>query len=173
MKLQPLTSRFSLANCGLEPFAFAGFKFPRFLAHLPRGTMARRLERYKAPSTGPYYHAPAPLQAGDNGRGFYLDSDGMPGLRWAWADKVEGATIRHTGWFTDDYGTDTVRGVVFTLPGGRGFLAGYSMGEGMASSLEYAIYESARDAAYAADSLAENAAEREREYQDSLDDSDE
>lgn len=160
--MQTMNSRFPLAGCGLASFEFAGFTWPRFVATLPTGRMAKRLERYKNHVTGPYYHAPKP---GADGRGFYLNSDGMPGLRWQWCDDVT-SSIRHTGWLTDEFGdSETIRGVVFRLPSGRGFLAGWSMGEGMASSLEYAVYDDESAAAHVADSLAENAAEKEREYQ--------
>lgn len=161
--MQTITSRFPLANCGLPAFEFAGFNWPRYVATLPRGTMAKRLERAKNPATGPYYHAPKPEAAG-TGRGFYLDSDGMPGLRWQWCDEVSGASIRHTGWFADECET-TIRGIVARLPKGRGFLAGWSMGESMASALEAEIYSDETEAARMADSLAESVAEREREYQ--------
>jgi hypothetical protein len=39
------------------------------------------------------------------------------------------------------------------------------MGEGMASTVDADLYDTAEDAAHAADSLAESAAEDEREYQ--------
>ena len=88
-------------------------------------------------------------------------------MRWEWADKVSGAHIGHTGWYSDEHGdSETIRGLVFRLPKSRGFLAGWSMGEGMASALECDIYETEREAALAADSLAENVAEREREHQE-------
>ena len=53
------------------------------------------------------------------------------------------------------------------LPHNRGFLIGWSMGEGMISEIEYAIYDNGREAALAADSLAEETAEKEREFQES------
>ena len=53
------------------------------------------------------------------------------------------------------------------LPNNRGFLAGWSMGEGMISEIEYVIYDNEREAAWAADSLAEKTAEKEREFQES------
>lgn len=40
------------------------------------------------------------------------------------------------------------------------------MGEGMASEIDADLYDDITDAAQAADSLAENAADREREYQE-------
>lgn len=156
----------SLADCGLPSFTFAGFQWPRYLATLPAGPLSRRAADRKPGRVmcGDYYHAPTP--DGAKGRGFYLDSEGMPGLRWQWADETEGAGIGHTGWFCDDIESETIRGVVFRLPRGRGFLAGWSMGEGMASSVDYSpIFDNAADAAACADSMAESAAESEREYQ--------
>jgi len=154
-----------LANCGLPSFTFAGFAWPRYVGTLPRGSLADRFKnRHSRGLTGVYYHAPTP--DGAKGRGFYLDSDGMPGLRWQWADECEGAHIHHTGWHCDEFGYETIRGIVMRLPKGRGFLAGWSMGEGMASTIDYSpIFDNAADAAACADSMAENAADDEREYQ--------
>jgi len=79
---------------------------------------------------------------------------------------VDGVRIDHTGWFCDEYGDGgKIRGIVVALPHGR-FLAGWSMGEGMSSTVDASpIFSSAIDAAHAADSMAERAAEDEREYQ--------
>lgn len=144
-------------------FTFAGFNFPRNVAILPKGSLQSRLAKRKNRCTGPYYAAPTPNQPGAF---FYLDSDFMPGLRWQWADEVEGARITHTGWWSDPHGDgDRIRGIVFRLPKGRGFLAGWSMGESMASELSTRIYADEVAAAYAADSDAESTAESEREYQ--------
>jgi hypothetical protein len=158
--------------------SFAGFEYPRQFAILPKGTPKQRLEaqrqlqaKYGKPYkriTGPYYQSePAP---NTDGRMFYMGEhetlgDFMPGLRWKWADKCEdvGRSIDHTGWFCDDFQEDKIRGMVFRLNHGKGFLAGWSMGEGMISSLEYEIYKTEREAAYAADRLAEKHAEADRE----------
>ncbi|TXH52303.1 MAG: hypothetical protein E6Q97_16505 [Desulfurellales bacterium] len=156
---------FPLAKCGLPSFVFAGFTWPRYVATLPAGSLRKRAESRKPGRAmcGDYYHAPPPDAA--KGRGFYLDSDGMPRLRWQWADECEGARIRHTGWFCDDDQCEKIRGIVMKLPRGRGFLAGWSMGKGMASTIDYfPIFDNAADAAACADSMAENAAENEREY---------
>lgn len=148
-----------------KEFSFAGFDFPKFVWMLPRGAKAERVKRMRNPVCGPYYHAPTPNQ--NNGQGFYLDSDGMMGLRWEWCDDVDGVSINHTGWYTDEFGDfDKIRGIVLRLPRGRGFLAGWSMGKGMASDVDATIYQDEQSAAYAADSMAEHAAEREREYQE-------
>jgi len=147
-------------------FHFASFAWPRYVATLPRGGMAKRLERYKQPICGPYYHSPKPEDAG-KGTGFYHESSCSPfRLRWQYCDEVTAVNIRHTGWWTDDFQDQKIRGLVFRLPRSRGFLAGWTMGESMASVVECDIYETEREAAYAADSLAENAAEKEREYQE-------
>lgn len=146
----------------LKPeFTFAGFTFPKHVWTLPRGNMAKRLAARKPVVCGDYYHAPKPNC--NAGIGFYLASDGAPALRWQWADDV--VRLQHQGWFCDEYQDSIIRGVVFRLPHGRGFLAGWSMGEGMASELDLFVYGDEESAAYAADSMAERVAEAEREYQ--------
>jgi len=152
-------------------FTFAGFNFPKYLSELPKGTKKQRQERYK--HTGGYYSAPTP-----NADGFscYLDSDfSNPIHRWKWCDEVADASIGHTGWYTDEYGdSDKIRGIVIRLNHDRGFIVGWSMGEGMATSVETDhIYDDEVSAAYAADSLAEDAAEKEREYQEEEDEREE
>jgi len=146
---------------------FAGFDFPQTIAMLPRGPLGKRLDEFKrthgARVCGPYYRTvPA---ASPSGTFFYLESDFMPGLRWEWCDEVDGSSIRHTGWFCDDFQDQTIRGLVMRLPHDRGFLAGWSMGESMASNLEYYIWDDAVECARAADHMAERAAEDQREYE--------
>lgn len=148
-----------------KQFTFAGFTFPRCVGTLPSGPFKKRIERMRHPLTGPYYTSPSPRVAGKASAYFYLESDFMPGLRWQWCDDVS-TRIQHTGWFTDDECVEKIRGLVMRLPNGRGFLAGWSMGENMASVVDLTIYPDAISAAYAADSLAELAAEREREYRE-------
>jgi len=89
----------------------------------------------------------------------------MPDLRWKWCDEIVDR-INHKGWYSDDYQEGTIRGIVMRLPNNRGFIAGWSYGEGMFSSVDYDVFLDESDAAYCADSMAENAAEREREYQE-------
>lgn len=153
-----------LSQCGIPQFRFAGFAFPKHVWTLPRGKLAKRLARRKANNEcSDYYHAPRP-NSSNTERGFYLDSDGQGFERWEWADDV--ISLRHTGWYTDEYCEDKMRGIVVRLNRGRGFLAGWSMGEGMASTVDTGtVFDDVRDAALCADSMAENAAEREREYQ--------
>lgn len=146
----------------IQRFNFAGFTWPRYVATLtPLSSLRKKREMRKV--CGGYYHAPTPNA--NNGRGFYLDDAGQPFTRWQWADDVEGAHISHSGWFTDDYGdSEKIRGIVILLPHGR-YMAGWSMGEGMASTIEPDVYDDIVDAARVADSIAENAADHEREYQ--------
>ena len=115
---------------------------------------------------GPYHTTRRLITGPHPGKTFYLESDFAPGLRWQWCDYVTNR-INHTGWFTDEYGDgDKIRGIVFRLPRSRGFLAGWSMGEGMITELDCTIYGDETAAAYAADSMAEDAADQEREYQE-------
>lgn len=149
---------------GVDPFTFAGFQWPRHLARMACGPAALRKKWAGHKFCGEYYHAPRPETAG-TGRGFYLESDGQPFARWKWADDVAPCDIPHTGWFCNEYGDgEKIRGIVVFLPNRR-FLAGWSMGEGMASTIDATLYHSALDAAFAADSMAERAAEAERDYQ--------
>ena len=144
----------------LEPqFTFAGFTWPRYVANMATlQTLRKKKEQRRY--TGGYYHAPKPNASG---KGFYLDSDNQPFTRWKWCDDVV-QHINHTGWFCDGYGDGSkIRGLVVYLPHGR-FMAGWSMGEGMASSVDADLYDDEISAAYAADSMAENAAEKEREF---------
>jgi len=107
------------------------------------------------------------------------------GLRFVgFADEL--ASLRHTGWFTDDDGCgETLRGAVWQLPSRDGcaqYVAGYLdphnsgpalvefdviVGErgGHGASYEERDTQARRDAARRADSIAEREAEREREHQ--------
>lgn len=146
-------------------FTFAGFTWPRYVAMLPRGSFGKRIAAMRRPVCGPYYHAPKPNQR--EGSSFYLASDFMPGLRWQWCDEVV-PIIGHTGWFTDEYGDgEKVRGLVFRLPHGRGFLIGWSMGEGMCGEVSTSfIYPNAHIAAHAANNWADKVAERQWEHEE-------
>ena len=148
---------------GRKPFQFAGFTWPRFVARMACGPAELRRKWAGRKVCGEYYHAPTPNQ--NAGLGFYLDDAGQPFGRWEWADEVCNS-IQHTGWFCDDFQDDKVRGIVVRLPHGR-YLAGWSMGEGMASAVEVELYDDMQDAALAADSLAESVADNERDYRES------
>lgn len=166
---------------------FAGFKIPRTengptLYNYATKSLAQRLAEYKRHGRGCIGQVTFALRIrdetairGDMAWGFYLPIDGADamGLRWAWCDHVGGTIwddgpdvpdITHTGWFCDDVGDDTIRGIVAVLPRSRGYLAGWSMGEGMASMLHEEIHEELDDAVRAADEDARIVAESEREY---------
>lgn len=134
---------------------FAGLWFPRRLAVLPEGTIRERLKRRKSPPiTGGYIHWQQPA---GRGLSFYLHTDngGCPfALRWTWANRD------HDGWFIDEEQDETVTGVAFRLPKGRGFLAGYSLGVGMMSFVDTgSVYADLEETEAVADSMAENYAE--------------
>jgi hypothetical protein len=113
---------------------------------------------------GPYYTTRKLITGKHPGHSFYLDSDFQPFTRWKWCDDINNS-IGHTGWYTDEYGdSDKIRGIVVLLPHAR-FLAGWSMGKGMASEIDGDVYDDETEAANAADSMAEYAAERQREYE--------
>jgi hypothetical protein len=116
---------------------------------------------------GPYQFR---VDADNEYRSAYLDSDFFPGLRWEYADEVA-SSIHHTGWFCDEYEDDKIRGIVLRLPKGRGFLAGWTMGEKMATQIDVSwVHDDEIEAAHAADGMAEFAAERQREYLESIED---
>lgn len=96
---------------------------------------------------------------------FYLgDSATMPFTRWQWCDDVS-KRIDHMGWFCDEFQDNKMRGIVVRLANGT-FVAGYSMGDHMTSTVDTGtVYTNDCECARAADSMAENAADTEREYQ--------
>lgn len=100
------------------------------------------------------------------------------GLRWienigtAWrftgfADEI--CRIDHRGWFTDDFQSEVMRGVVYQLPSRKGenvFFVGYSdpyNDDCAFGRIEIGIDKN--DAAHMADDIAKRCAETEREYQ--------
>lgn len=146
---------------------FAGFEYPKLLWSLPSEPLKERL-RYRAlckGCTGPYYSPePAP-----NDKGpvlFYLNELGQPFTRWRWATKL--------GWPYSDYSdySDTIRGIVIRLPHGR-FLAGCSMGEGMASWVFRDIHDDFGDARKMADEHARVMAHQQYTYAQAADEEEE
>ena len=152
-----------------DTFQWAGFTFPRPIVELPRGTRRERMQAAREnKACGPYYHAPKPITGGTHpGRGGYHSREGIAGLRRVeYADEISGAGIRRRGWFCDEFGGETIRGIVVCLTHGR-MLAGWSMGEGMCASIECdEVFTDEIEAAQRANELAESAAKSEREYQE-------
>ncbi len=123
--------------------------------------MAKRLASRK--HVGPYMWT-VPQPGPFAGRGYYAaDNDGTPGDSTFSLRSCE-APRRINGWYCDDY--QTMRAVVLRLPRQRGYLIGWTMGRGMASSIEPEIYTDETEAWRAADSHTQYAAAREREYRE-------
>jgi len=133
--------------------------------------MAKRLKSRE--HVGPYCWSPT--QPG-KGRGFYQSSKGLfcdkAGstfeLRLAMANEfLSHSRVSHiNGYYCDADGEgDTLQPIVARLPHGRGYLAGWTMGAGMAASLDSYIWEDIEEAARAAHDLAEQDAEKSRDEQ--------
>lgn len=108
----------------------------------------------------------------------YLTDEAASGLREIGpVHEMNDTPIGHNGWYTDPYqdvfkdGSGLCYGVVYQLPAARDgtprYVAGYVFGgtDGGPALDLFRFHDEARDAAYAADSMAEHAAEEEREYQ--------
>lgn len=78
-------------------------------------------------------------------------------------DTVEGARIKHDGWYCDADCDETIRGLVARLSHGR-FIAGYQCSVNGERVYFGDIHESQVQAAYAADEHARVQAEKEKEY---------
>jgi hypothetical protein len=143
-------------------------------------SLAKRCEARR--SVGPYvWIVPALNGAGDT-RGFYFASDrhrtGYLAMDRAGASldlrimDANDALPTHsrqrnvTGYYVDDHGDTIIRPYVVRLPHGRGFFAAWGEGAGMWGAFSTTIYAGADEAAYAAHSCAEHAADREREFRD-------
>lgn len=113
--------------------------------------------------------------------GTYMDSYGniqgptisVDSNRLTWCDEVEDSGIDHTGWFSDsedeegtaDSDGDKLRGFIWKLAKNRGYIVGWSMGNGMCMSVDYSsLYKDADEAARAADNFAKSDAEDSVEY---------
>ncbi|MDQ0317768.1 hypothetical protein [Amorphus orientalis] len=103
----------------------------------------------------------------------WIEKPSAAGLRFVgYADDVC-RSIRHTGWFTDNDQSETVRGVVYRIPARNGvecFVAGYDNDiNGSADAdgpacIEFDVTDEEYTAARWADGLAEMIAERERDH---------
>lgn len=145
---------------------FASFNYPKTVYQLPTPCNLEGVRKKRAlrKCCGPYYRDnPTPVTRTHPGGSFYLDSDFEPGRYVKRADEI--IHLKHTGWYCDEFQDQTIHGIVIYLPHGK-FLAGWSMGAGMASAYEGTIYTDETEAAREADQLAEETAENEREYQE-------
>lgn len=154
---------------------FAGFSFPRYIVTLPEQIHSRmpQVDAHAYPSIwrvrcnavkfnlrehqqlSGTYHAPNP-QAKRHVIGFYLEEDNAAGLR---------IVDSECGSYTDPESDTTINGLVVRLPKSRGFLAGWTMGIGMASNLDAHVFDELTAAERAADNLAESALWEESQYQ--------
>jgi hypothetical protein len=86
-------------------------------------------------------------------------------LNWrlvGFADEI--VSLRHKGWFADEFQDSIYRGIVYRLPHGR-FVYGYAdPNNDDCALIENTFATDEKDAARWADSVAEHFAEREREY---------
>lgn len=136
-------------------------------------------ERAKArKSVGPYTWTPTQRGKpnGRNepfaGRGFYQSSKGLSvdargstfDLRLDYARNHLGYQRRGTGPFSHEMISGEYDGIVARLPHGRGFLAGYTLGNGMCASLDGHIWDAIEDAARYAIDMAREACDADIEY---------
>ncbi len=139
--------------------------------------LARRLAFHKSKPDARKFPAAYGYLDTNEKTGIVRDVDGTAhtsnigglGLRFVGAADTILTRLRHKGWYVNGNHDETLVGVVYRLPSGRGFLAGFSdpwNGEKDGSgpcNLEFSVYETAEDAARVADRLAECAGERYRE----------
>lgn len=131
----------------MNRFEFAGFSFPRPVASFAQGKRAMRKKREQRRHTGGYYHAPTPNQA--RGWGFY-------DVGWDEGCGFNLRLIRGDGFTNWGTGQEFIP-IVARLPHGRGFLAGWTLGEHMAASLDARIFDDEDDAMRAAEDEARTA----------------
>lgn len=83
------------------------------------------------------------------------------------AHEILPRTVRHTGWFCDNFGDTTYTGQVWQLPARNGealYLSGYSDSEAGGAIVDFTICYEKTTAALWADSLAQREAEESRDY---------
>lgn len=135
-------------------FRFAGFGWPRYIVDCPNGPADIRRRSKLRERCGPGYRSPGPNNR--NGWGFYLGTSN---------DLFELREECRTGSYTYNEFGDSIDGIVFRLPKNRGFVAGYTMGDGMASAIDAAVWTDLDDAKRAADSEAERMADEQAEFE--------
>lgn len=136
---------------------FAGFAWPKQEWALPKGKPSQRVRKTRY--TGGYYQN-APCMAGNGEIGFYWGEGGEPsGRLWTLRAKL----YTRTSWYCDSFQSDTLTAFVFALPHGRGWLAGWTMGDGMIACVDRHIHTIEHSAMWEANEMARIAAERMRE----------
>lgn len=124
-------------------------------------SLAQRLEMRKA--CGPYMWRVGPAGERQDGRGYYAaDDDGTPSAHdSSFALRACERPARYRSWHTGEM--TEFFAVVLRLPRERGFLAGWTMGKGMASSVDFYIHSDELEAWRDADMQARHACERDDE----------
>lgn len=104
-------------------------------------------------------------------RGFYLEGQRLACARYGSPFDLRLAYVKNrwgdpTAFYTDPDGAfDPMKAITARLPHSRGFLAGWTLGEGMCATLDTdTIHDTIEEAERAAVSMTEHAAEREAEY---------
>lgn len=139
----------------MESTTFAGFTWPKQEWSLPKGKPSSRV--CKPRSSG--YYQNSPCMAGEGEIGFYWGEGGEEsGRLWT----LRAKTMR-MGWYCNNFQDESITGFAFRLPRGRGFLAGWMMGDQMCASVSRRIYDDENGALQAGHRMAELAAERMRE----------
>lgn len=97
----------------------------------------------------------------------YLDNPDQIGARWM-KQAHEIVRLNHTGWYCDDFYDNLCRGLVIDLSRHNKplFLAGYEFTQADGLTFDTYVYDDEKEAARAADGMAEYAAELEREFQE-------
>jgi hypothetical protein len=151
----------------LKPIApFDGVQFPRIVLRDMTVPVRQRHNEH----CGPYYWTPKPFQRGQHtGRGFYMGANGEMD-RAGSSIRLRLETVldrfgRERAW-AHEYSDTPFCAIIARLPRGRGFLAGWSLGDGMCASLDGAVYREEYQAAHAACNEAEAACERDLEDQE-------
>lgn len=139
----------------------AALRFPKIILR----DMSKPVRARHSKHCGPYYWTPVCVIGAHPGRGFYSSSLSMLGMDRSGSTfrlRLEDAGTRRE----ECYGHETASfyPIIARLPSNRGFLAGYTMGEGMLGALDGTIYRDEDDARRAARVEAEHARDRDAEY---------
>lgn len=117
----------------------------------------------KSPATVRRYRGGNPW----NGSKRWIESTTATGLRYV-GDAHDIAKLRHNGWYTDHFQSETYEGAVWQLPARNGaeqFVAGYlDPNNSGAAFIDFAITSDKVEAATWGDRIAEIAAEDQREF---------
>lgn len=177
----PITAGYLIKKCGVEPDQAqkTAQRESALALEKARCDLAAGMRRY----TSGIYSYPGGRQGTDNESAFFETLE-QGGFRFiGYADEIS-RSIHHKGWFADEDQDSTLRGCALQIPGRNGkarFLAAYQDSENDGYVVDLAtVYEedsrqgshwdsakdfdAARDAARSGDSMAEKAAEKEREY---------